>query len=78
MSDSSKIQLIAQALGFLVAIIIVIGMQQKQYKHISVVFLYLILKGIVYTVNTNVYDMVTELIGNTASVGCPSDALRSS
>ena len=36
MSDSAKIQLIAQALGFLGAIIIVIGMQQKQYKHISI------------------------------------------
>lgn len=34
MPDSAKIQLIAQALGFIGTIIIVIGMQQKSYKGI--------------------------------------------
>ena len=34
MPDSAKIQIIAQAIGFLGTIIVVIGMQQKKYKHI--------------------------------------------
>ena len=36
MFDSKSMQIIAQAIGFLGTIIIVIGMQQKKYKHIVI------------------------------------------
>ncbi len=36
MPDSATIQIIAQAIGFLGTIVVVIGMQQKKYKHIVI------------------------------------------